>query len=57
MKRTDALAAHDRWFRAEVEAGLREANNPTAVTIAHEQVMAEMKAAIDRVAAKKRHGR
>jgi hypothetical protein len=52
MKRAHEAAAHDRWFRAQVEEGLREADEPGAVTLPHEQVMAEMKAAIERVAAK-----
>jgi hypothetical protein len=52
MKQTHQAAAYDRWFRAEVEAGLREANDPNTVFLSHEDAMAEMKAAIDRVAAK-----
>jgi len=39
--------AHDRWFRAEVEAALREADAPGAVFIPHDQVMAEMDAIIE----------
>jgi hypothetical protein len=50
MKRAHEAAAHDRWFRAQVEDALREAADPTTVGIPHEQVMAEMKAAIDRTA-------
>jgi hypothetical protein len=52
MKHAHEAAAHDRWFRAQVEEGLREADDPAAVTLPHEQVMAEMKATIHRVAAK-----
>ncbi len=33
---------HDAWFRAEVEQGLREADDPSAPRIAHEDVMASM---------------
>jgi len=29
--------AHDRWFREEVEAGLREADDPTVRRIPHEE--------------------
>jgi hypothetical protein len=36
-------AAYDIWFRAQVEAGLRD-NEPT---IPHEQVMAEMREMLD----------
>jgi hypothetical protein len=50
MKRAHEAAAHDRWFRAQVEEGLREADDPAIAGIPHEQVMAEMKAAIDRTA-------
>jgi hypothetical protein len=57
MKRAHEAAAHDRWFRAQVEGGLREADEPGAVTLPHEQVMADMKAVIGRVAAKKGRGR
>jgi hypothetical protein len=38
--------AHDRWFRAEVEAALREADAPGAVFVPHDQVMADMEAII-----------
>ena len=57
MKRAHEAAAHDRWFRAQVEEGLREAASSGAVMLAHQQVMAEMKALVGRVAAKKRRGR
>jgi len=46
MKRTHEAAAHDRWFRSQVEEALREADDPATVSIPHEQVMAEMRAAI-----------
>jgi hypothetical protein len=48
MRRAHAAAAHDRWFRAEVEAGLREAADPASVMLSHEQVMADMKTAMAR---------
>ncbi len=54
MKRAHEAAAHDRWFRAQVEQGLREANDPATVMLPHARVMTEMKATIDRIAAKKR---
>lgn len=40
----EEAAAHDRWFRAQVEAAVREADAPDAVFIPHDQVMAEMRA-------------
>jgi hypothetical protein len=54
MKQAHEAAAHDRWFRAQIEEGLREANAPNAVFYSHEQVMADTRAAIDRVIAKSR---
>lgn len=38
--------AHDRWFRAEVEAALCEADAPGAVFVPHDEVMADMEAII-----------
>jgi len=52
MKRAHEAAAHDRWFRAQVEEALREADDPATVSIPHEQVMTEMKAIINRAAPK-----
>jgi hypothetical protein len=52
LKRAHEAAAHDRWFRAQVEEALREANDPATVGIPHEEVMGDMKAAIDRAASK-----
>jgi predicted transcriptional regulator len=34
-------AEHDAWFRAEVEQGLRELEDPNVELIPHEQVKAE----------------
>ena len=36
-----AKAEHDAWFRAEVEQAMREAADPNAEWIPHEQVKAE----------------
>ncbi len=36
-----AKAEHDAWFRAEVEQGLRELEDPNVELIPHEQVVAE----------------
>jgi hypothetical protein len=57
MKRAHAAAAHDGWFRAEVEAGLREAADPAIVLVPHAQVMAEMKTAIARIKGRTRRRR
>ena len=53
LKRAHEAAAHDRWFRAQVDEALREVDDPETVRIPHEQVMADMKAAIDGAATKK----
>ena len=34
--------AYDRWFPAEVEHALREADRPDAVWVPHDEVVAEM---------------
>ncbi|HLI13222.1 MAG TPA: hypothetical protein VKY65_16635 [Alphaproteobacteria bacterium] len=54
MRRAHAAAAHDRWFRAQVEAGLREAADSATATVPHAKAMAEAQAAIDHAAAKAR---
>jgi hypothetical protein len=38
VAQADAAAAHDAWFRSEVEAGLREADDPNCVWIPHEEI-------------------
>jgi hypothetical protein len=38
--------AYDRWFRAEVEVALREADAPDAVFVPHDEVMADMETII-----------
>jgi hypothetical protein len=53
LKRAHEAAAHDRWFRAEVERGLREADDPSAILYTHDQVVADTRATIDRIAGKK----
>src|SRR3954471_19080469 len=46
--------AYDAWFKAEVEEGIRELDDPNTVMIPHEEAMASMLAVIEEVAAKKR---
>lgn len=41
LQRAQADAAHDRWFRQQVQQALDEADKPDAVFISHEAVMAE----------------
>ena len=41
---SEEAAAHDAWFRAKVERAMAS----TAPCIPHDQVMAEMRAVIDR---------
>ena len=38
----DETAEHDAWFRAEVERGLREADDPATQWISHDQAIGEM---------------
>jgi predicted transcriptional regulator len=40
VTRQQEAREHDEWFRAEVEAGLREADDPTVARIPHEEVVA-----------------
>jgi hypothetical protein len=37
----DAALAYDAWFRSEVEAGLREADDPNTVWVSNEEVERE----------------
>ncbi len=39
IERQRAAREHDAWFRAEVEQGLREADDPNVELIDHEEVM------------------
>jgi len=36
--RQDGVSAHEAWFRAEVQAGLREADAPNAVWVTQDEV-------------------
>jgi hypothetical protein len=40
MKRAHEAAAHDTWFRAQVEQGIKEANNPSTQWVSNEAVKA-----------------
>lgn len=41
IRRRDEDAEYDRWFRAEVEQALREADDPATIFISNEVVEAE----------------
>lgn len=38
MKRTFDAAGHDKWFREQVEEGIRQANDPHAVWVSNDEV-------------------
>lgn len=40
MKRTFDAAEHDKWFREQVEEGIRQADDPNTVWISNAEVMA-----------------
>lgn len=42
MKRAHEAAEHDKWFREQVEEGIRQANDPNTVWIPHEEVVKNM---------------
>lgn len=44
LKRAHEAAEHDRWFREQVEIGLREADDPNTVWISNEDANKEMDA-------------
>jgi len=41
MRKAFAAAEHDRWFREQVEIGLKEADDPETVWVSHEEVQRE----------------
>jgi hypothetical protein len=40
LKRAHEAAAHDKWFRAEVAKGIKEADDPATVWVSHEEARA-----------------
>ncbi len=38
MKRTFEAAEHDKWFREQVEEGIRQANDPNTVWVSNDEV-------------------
>ena len=50
LRRAHAAAEHDRWFRAEIEQAVAEADAPDAIWITHhevEEVMRRQRAALE----------
>jgi hypothetical protein len=43
LRKAHEAADHDKWFREQVEQGLKEADDPNTVWISHEQVVADMR--------------
>lgn len=54
MKRAHEVAAHDAWFRAQVDAGVKEADDPTTQWISHEESMARMHKYLEQLEARAR---
>lgn len=48
--------AHDQWFRARVEAALRQADDPTTPRFSTDEVMRRMGAVIQAAEARHAHG-
>lgn len=42
MRQAQEAVAHDQWFRAQVEQGLQEADDPNTVWVSHNEVKADM---------------
>ena len=54
MKRAHAAAAYDAWFRAQVDAGIKEADDPATQWVSHEESMARMHKHLDQLEARAR---
>lgn len=54
MKRAHEAAAYDAWFRAQVDAGIKEADDPATQWISHEDSMARMHKHLDQLEARAR---
>lgn len=52
MKRAHEAAAHDAWFRAQVDAGIKEADDPATQWISHEDSMVRMHKRLDELEAR-----
>lgn len=49
LRRAHEAAEHDKWFREQVEIGVKEADDPNAKWIPHKEVMAKLDARIARL--------
>ncbi|WP_345796582.1 hypothetical protein [Castellaniella sp. MT123] len=54
LKRTYEAAAYDAWFRAQVDAGIKEADDPATKWVSHEEAMAGMYKHLDQLEARAR---
>ena len=54
MKRAHEAAAYDAWFRAQVDAGIKEADDPATQWVSHEESMARMHKHLDQLEARAR---
>lgn len=52
IERQRAAREHDAWFRAEVEQGLREADDPDVELVDHEEVMKSLERLLEEHAKK-----
>lgn len=50
MKRAHEAAEHDAWFRAEVEAAIKEADDPNTKWVSHADAMADMHRHLEKLA-------
>jgi hypothetical protein len=57
LKRAHEAAAHDAWFRAEMQAAVKEADDPATPWVSHEDAMARMHQRLDQLQAKTRRGK
>ena len=51
MKRAHEAAAYEAWFRAQVDAGVKEADDPATQWVSHEEAMARMHRHLDELEA------
>lgn len=54
LKRAHEAAAYDTWYRAQVDAGIKEADDPATQWISHEESMARMHQHLDELEARAR---
>lgn len=57
MQAAHAAAAYDKWFSAEIDAALAEADDPNVRPVAHADAMAQLDAALEQATKATRTGR